>query len=258
MKIKSYKNFCNEELHRVISDQSGSGRTKSVDTIIDDPSSSKSPSSGILLRQQLKNKEFDDLRKAISSDVPDYVIKNMIKGDDVKLNKFKVTLNNLKFLKDKSKNGELYCEYCGKGPLVIYDFNPDELTPENMDKPGYRFNTKFNGKDGATADHKQPQSKGGDKFDYNNLAVSCESCNKKKGNMSWEKWEKFIKITENINNDNIQDIKDIIIELEDEYGLETSLIVETPSRVASNSNRVPKSSFGNTPLFLKYCSLFIF
>ena len=192
MRIKSYIDFINEELHRVISDQSGSGRTKSVDTIIDDPQSSKSLSSGILLRQQLKDKEFGDLRKAISSDVPDYVIKNMIKGGDTKLNKFKVTLNNLQFLKDKAKEGDLHCEYCGKGPLVIYDFNPDELTPENIDKPGYRFNTKFSDKDGATCDHKQTQSKGGDKFDYSNLAVCCRTCNTKKGNMSWEQWCKVL------------------------------------------------------------------
>jgi hypothetical protein len=194
MRIKSYIDFINEELQRVVSDQSGSGRTKSVDTILDDPSSSKSLSSGILLRQQLKEKEFNDLRKAISNDVPDYVIKNMIKGGGVKLNKFKVTLNNLQFLKDKAKEGELYCEYCGKGPLVIYDFNPDELTPENIDKPGYRFNTKFSDIDGATCDHKQPQSKGGDKLDYNNLAVCCHGCNRRKGNMNWEEWKRLMNL----------------------------------------------------------------
>ena len=248
MRIKSYIDFINEELQRVVSDQSGSGRTKSLDTIWDDPVSSKSPSSGILLRQQLKDREFNDLRRAISSDVPDYVIKNMIKGGDAKLNKFKVTLNNLQFLKDKAKEGELRCEYCDKGPLVIYDFNPDELTPENIDKPGYRFNTKFSDEDGATCDHKQPQSKGGDKFDYSNLAVCCRPCNKKKSNMSWEEWKKLMKITENLSNiEDEQEIKDIFSDLED-HGFDILVIPPYNNKkiLVQIKGYLPKSNAINT------------
>jgi len=193
--IKSFRDYINEELRTVVSDSSASGRTKYTDTIHDDvPYSSRSASSGILLRQDLKDREFDDFRKSISSDVPDYVVRNLIKGVKVsKFDKFRVTLNNLKFLKDKAKEGDLYCEYCGKGPLVIYDFNPDEITSSNINDPKYRFNTKFNEKDGATCDHKQPQSKGGDKFNYDNLAVCCHQCNRRKGNMSWREWQHFLK-----------------------------------------------------------------
>lgn len=181
MKIKSYTDFINEELQRVISDQSGSGRTRSIDTILDDPSSAKSPSSSILLRKKLKDQEFDDLKNLLSitgyKDVPDWVIKDMAKNglEEPKLKKLRVTLNNLKFLKDKAEEGELYCEYCNKGPLKIYDFKEE-----------------FNKEDGATCDHKHPQSKGGDKFDYSNLAVCCHECNKKKGNMTWDEWMKYL------------------------------------------------------------------
>lgn len=96
MKIKSYIDFINEELQRVVSDQSASGRTKSIDTIWDDPSSAKSPSSSVLLRKQLRDQEFDDLKNMFSStgykDVPDWVIKDIIKKgvDETKFRKLRV------------------------------------------------------------------------------------------------------------------------------------------------------------------------
>lgn len=200
MKIKSYIDFINEELQRVVSDQSASGRTKSIDTIWDDPSSAKSPSSSVLLRKQLRDQEFDDLKNMFSStgykDVPDWVIKDIIKKgvDETKFRKLIVTFNNLKFLKDKAKEGELRCEYCDKGPLVIYDFTSTDITPEMLDDPKFRFNQKFKESDGATCDHKQPMSKGGDKFDYSNLAVCCYDCNKRKGNMNWEEWKRLMNL----------------------------------------------------------------
>jgi 5-methylcytosine-specific restriction endonuclease McrA len=46
----------------------------------------------------------------------------------------------------------------------------------------------------ATVDHKQPQSKHGDKFDYKNLAVCCWDCNNEKGNKSWNEWQSSFKI----------------------------------------------------------------
>lgn len=185
-----------EEWHKVIQ-HSNSGKTKWIDTIHDGPSSPKSYSSSLLLKNDLEEKEFDDLKKLTGAS--DWVIKNLIKYPSSsrknKLEQISVTMNNLKFLKDIEKEkGELYCEYCKKGPLVIYDINPGEITPENIDNRNFRFNAKFNPKDGATADHKQPQSKGGDKFDYSNLAVSCEPCNKRKGNMDWESWKQRIKL----------------------------------------------------------------
>ena len=102
-------------------------------------------------------------------------------------------LNNLRFLKSELKRkGELSCEYCGKKDLKIYDITSSDIRPESLSDPNIIINMKFNQKDGATCDHKIPKSKGGDKFDFSNLAVSCYSCNRRKGDMSWEKWQKII------------------------------------------------------------------
>ena len=183
-----------EAFKRVLSDSSGSGRTKHFDNIYDDPIDAKSPSAAILLKKDLEDQEYQDmfgivpnksiLKKYIKSSGSNRLIK--------RIEKFKVTMNNLQFLKDKAKEGELRCEYCDKGPLVIYDINPKDATPENINNPNYRFNSRFNPADGATCDHKQPQSKGGDKFDYSNLAVCCHKCNKDKGNKDYETWLKII------------------------------------------------------------------
>lgn len=129
--IKEYKDFL-LELRKVVSDTSGSGRTKTIDWVHNDPEDAKSTSAGILLRQQLKDKEFQDMVNIFKPGTPDYVIKDYIKkgGDDIKMNKFRVTMNNLQFLKDKAKEGELRCEYCNKGPLVIYDINLSNVDPE--------------------------------------------------------------------------------------------------------------------------------
>ncbi len=188
--IKKYKLF--EELRKIVSDSSSTGRTKSIDWVYnDDTDNPKSSGSGVLLRQDLKDREFQDLVNIFGKDTPPYVIKNLINGsrNSKRMSKFIVTMNNLQFLKDKQKElGELYCEYCNKGPLVIYDINPLDVTPENINNPNYRFNSKFSAVDGATADHKTAQSRGGNKLDYSNLAVCCSSCNKSKGNMSYEDW----------------------------------------------------------------------
>lgn len=185
--MKYLKLFEEWEKH---SQSSGSGRTKWIDTVWDIPTSPKAYSSGILLNKELKDREFDDLKKI--SNEPDWVIKNMIKNPNSirarQLTKMKIVMNNLQFLKDmESKRGDLFCEYCNKGPLKIYDINPSDIKPESSN---YIYNKKFNPKDGATADHKQPQSKGGDKFSYSNLAVCCYSCNQRKGSMSWIEWQK--------------------------------------------------------------------
>jgi 5-methylcytosine-specific restriction endonuclease McrA len=120
-------------------------------------------------------------------DIPDYVIKNYLRNPE-KTERILVTMNNLKFLKDMEKKGDLYCAYCNKGPLIIYDINPED---ESVVNKNYKYKP-FNPIDGATCDHKVPQSKGGDKFNYSNLAVCCNSCNKKKSNMSYDDWMKTI------------------------------------------------------------------
>ncbi len=182
--IKEYNDFL-LELRKVVTSSSGSGRTKFIDWVHDDPIDAKSPSSGILLKQQLSDREFQDMVDLFDPGTPKKGIK---KPSDSRMDKFKVTMNNLQFLKDRAKEiGELRCEYCNKGPLVIYDINMKDVTPERIADRNYRF-TKFKSSDGATCDHKVPQSKGGDKFDYSNLAVCCYRCNKLKDDMSYEDW----------------------------------------------------------------------
>ena len=222
--LKEHNEFISEELRRVVSDSSSRGRTKSIDWIYDEePENPKLPSAGILLRQDLRGQEFQDLMNSLAPGTPQYVIKNILQNskNPKRVNSFIVTMNNLQFLKDKQKEiGELYCEYCNKGPLKIYDIN-SEISPEKIDDPNYRINPKFSKLDGATADHKTPMSKGGEKLDYSNLAVCCSDCNTKKGNMSYEDWMRAISKNEGRYNDPT-DVRETLkdISIEDEKSIE--------------------------------------
>lgn len=181
--IKKFKKFISEELH-ILTHQSSSGRTKEFDVILDDPSTNLSASAGILLRQRLKREEIQEVHNILNHFNCPITLNDAINYENA------IKLNNFKFLKDrKSENISLYCEYCNRGPLKIYGYSLSAL------KRG-RFFSSFNAIDGATCDHKEPISKGGDVFNYNNLAVCCSSCNEKKGNMTWENWIKEINLKE--------------------------------------------------------------
>jgi hypothetical protein len=204
MIIKSFQKF-NEELQRIKSAESGTGRTKEYDIILDEPTSNLSASSGILLRKKFQDienaeilKKLRNVRKMTSAERKLYY-RNKQKNE---INLLEITFNNLQFLKDRKKEiGELRCEYCGKGPLKIYDINPNELKISDLRNKRFRFNNPgYNPNDASTADHKQPISKGGDKFDYNNLAVCCHECNSNKSNMSWEDWVKKMSLKESFEN----------------------------------------------------------
>jgi 5-methylcytosine-specific restriction endonuclease McrA len=80
----------------------------------------------------------------------------------------------MKFLKDKELDyGPLWCVYCGKEGLKIYDFH-DKKRLADM----------------ATADHVIPKSFAPDLArNKKNLRVSCWHCNTKKGSSNWP--EKF-------------------------------------------------------------------
>lgn len=206
IKIKSFVEF-NEELQVFPISRSGTGKTKLNHLIFDEPTSDKSLSAGIILNNKLKEEEFNNLA---NKDVQE--INEINPG-------LAVAINNLNFLKYKrEKKGKIFCEYCGKGPLVIYDF----INNDPKKKGKYRYNVRFNPKNGATADHKEPQSKGGDKFDYKNLAVCCYKCNQRKGDMPYEDWMELIKPKEKILEtfsdwSHIkQEIKDILQELTDD------------------------------------------
>jgi hypothetical protein len=167
-KVNNFFNFISE-LHRVKSSK------REVDTIFSDPSSPKSTGAGILLRKHLREMEIED----IISDMPDIPkhMKRAVMGsrDLKKVEMIKTSINNLKFLQEMSDIAPLYCEYCKKGPLKIYTKGD------------------FKKLDGATCDHKTPISKGGDRYNYNNLAVCCFNCNMKKSDMSLEEWNRLRK-----------------------------------------------------------------
>lgn len=190
-----FNQFVNEELKRVITDKSNSGSTRWIDFVYEDDPDPRSAGSSILLRDKLKQEEFESLMKLAGEYLPEYTIKYFQKHPEKKnkIEKFLVTMNNLQFLKDELKRtGELRCTYCNKGPLVIYDINPKEVTTDMLLDPNIKI-SKFNRRDGATCDHMQPQSRGGSKFDYSNLTVACEPCNKRKSNKSWERWLEYMK-----------------------------------------------------------------
>jgi HNH endonuclease len=206
MRIKSFQKF-NEELQRIKSRESSTGRTKEYDIILDEPSSDLSASSGVLLRKKFRDMEDEETLKRLhkvgnmTSAEKKLYYRNKSKGGQ-NLHALEITFNNLQFLKDRQKEiGELRCEYCGKGPLKIYDINPNELKASDIRNKRFRFNNvDFDPKNAATADHKHPISKGGDKFDYNNLAVCCHKCNSNKSNMSWEDWVKRMSLKESSEN----------------------------------------------------------
>ena len=192
--IKKFYEFINEEFQKIKSKESLSGYTKEFDIILDEPSSNYSLSSSILLKKKFSDIEDKETLKNLKNinKMNSEERKLFYKKRTKNINPIEIVLNNLQFLKDKQKEIKtLTCEYCKKTPLKIYDINPKELKIEDLRNKRFRFhNTGFNPKDAATVDHKNPISKGGDIFDYDNLAVCCSKCNTIKGNMSWDEWIK--------------------------------------------------------------------
>ena len=189
-KINSYSQFINErllteELRNITTNVSGSGRSREVTKIYNDEDADiKSSAAGILLNNKFRREEMNSIITALKQGAKpeDFNI------EDPKLLRILVLANNLKFLKDTLQDkGRLQCDYCGKGPLIIYDVAPDKFS-NLIDNPYYRLNTEFDTDFGATCDHKDPQSLGGDRFDYSNLAVCCYRCNQRKRSMPYKQW----------------------------------------------------------------------
>lgn len=79
----------------------------------------------------------------------------------------------LKKRQDKN-NGNLVCDYCGREHLDIGGKRPEDLIKNNK-------NSNL-----ATIDHIHPLADEGEKFNEDNMCVSCKTCNKKKGKTSLE------------------------------------------------------------------------
>lgn len=202
--IKGFMNFINE-LYYSKDHKNSTKSNHFYDTIHDEPTSAKSTGMLALLNGELSNQEIIDLKRKYPKGMPLWAIKraemsktSKDKNKNKNYNRFLVTLNNLQFLKDMAKKGPLMCEYCNAGPLVIYDI-ANYPTEEDLENPNYRFNDEFNPEDGATCDHRIPQSKGGDKFNYDNLAVCCYKCNQEKKDMNYEDWLNSLKESKLIN-----------------------------------------------------------
>jgi hypothetical protein len=151
--LKSYNEFILEELVKLTSSSSRSGRTKEVSLIHDIPETPKSPSALDLLNQKLREEEFKELLDTLSDNKFDKSPVNKINKSSRRQemqDELKVTINNLMFLKDKQRElGTLYCEYCSKGPLKIYDFKWDGVSVEDLMNQKWRLNSKFNKNDGC-------------------------------------------------------------------------------------------------------------
>ena len=165
---------------KIISNKSSSGRTIELDTILDIPDSNRTLSSKVLLRKKLEDEEaFSNADKEIP-----FGLKKELHHAYVKYPYLSVAINNLNFLKDTLREKkELRCEYCDKGPLIIYD----NFFIKKEDSKYIKY-SKFQKIDGATCDHKNPICRGGEKYLYTNLAVCCSRCNKLKKDMSYKDW----------------------------------------------------------------------
>ena len=170
---------------KVLSKLSNSGSTKEFDIILDEPFNNKSLSSNILLRKRLSEEELSE--EGMPPGLKQVILKAYKRNP-----KLAISINNLKFLKDTLEEKRvLKCEYCNKGPLIIYD----TFFVKNFDTDYIKYGS-FRSKNGATCDHKTPVSKVGDKFNYKNLAVCCSTCNTRKGNMTYEEWTHYLNTKE--------------------------------------------------------------
>lgn len=171
--LKGYTEYV-YELTRYMSRSSNSGRTKEFDDIYDDPDDAKPYSAAIMLKNKLMSDEFMDKFEKDPTSISREDLMNLPKRQ----RRLIIAKSNINFLKNQPED-DLYCSYCGKGPLKVYDIKD-----------------KFNKLDGATVDHKTPTSRGGDIFDYDNLAVCCYRCNQNKSDMEYDTW------MDKINNNN--------------------------------------------------------
>lgn len=77
-------------------------------------------------------------------------------------NRIWLTFRNKYLRQQKKLHGKLSCAYCGFYPLEANFNNPHSALPR------------------ATIDHIYPLSRGGKRYDENNLCVACVRCNQKK------------------------------------------------------------------------------
>jgi hypothetical protein len=136
---------------KVINNYSNSGRTNQSIVVIPERPSIKSRASYELLKNKLIS--LDD----------EYFLNDC--GELHKWLKFREEY----LLEQKKIKGNLVCKYCGKKHLEIGGRSAEDLIKNNKNK------------NLATIDHVYPLSKGGKKYDWKNMVVSCKRCNRNKG-----------------------------------------------------------------------------
>lgn len=195
--IKNFKYFIKEELTTLKKNSRSGYVTQNIKIFNDVNPNIKSQSSLLLLNNDLRNNEIEEILKKINYNLDiDYNSIDTSLLDKDTLQKLFLK-NNTEFLRSElKKNKVLLCEYCNddhKKPLYLYDVLPTKETINLFKNNKYYIpNGKFKSKNGATCDHKQPKSKGGKLFNYDNLAVCCYRCNKIKGDKDYNEWLQII------------------------------------------------------------------
>ena len=128
-------------------------RTKEVHVIEVSYPDSTSLAASVLL--------FNDLRKQDR----DYI-------ETMDLPRKRIEFSRTYLRREQKLSGTLYCRYCGVRDLIIEE---EGMIVSQRKK--------------ATLDHIVPVSKGGARFDTNNVVVCCGFCNCKKGTMSAEEFK---------------------------------------------------------------------
>ena len=159
---------------KIVNNITGTGKTKTVHLINDNPSN-KSLASLILLNNfyyELENEEpieysYKNRKKFFSNNASLQIYFNFKKN----------FLENI-----LSSKKDLVCKYCGKTHLQIgYTTLKDS-----------HLNDKI--KNLATIDHVVPLSTGGELLDENNCVVACKQCNRKKGSKSKKEFLKELNL----------------------------------------------------------------
>ena len=87
-----------------------------------------------------------------------------------------------KYLTERlEQDGMLICEYCGKHPLILKDQDLSKDVRENWL---------------ATLDHVKCKSRGGSRYDKNNIKIACPQCNGEKSNLTLGEFENIRNLEE--------------------------------------------------------------
>ena len=147
------------EIIVILSKKSRSGTTvqQHIILVVKDTPHRQSMAAGLLLKNELTLQDVDYLE------------------DDVHM---WLEFRERYLMKQLQLNGDLTCTYCEKPHLEIGGRTPQDLILNNRN-PNL-----------ATVDHIVALANGGERYDEENLCVSCKECNKNKGTKSLEEFLK--------------------------------------------------------------------